>query len=75
MRTTELTVREGEGTFRVEQRPREPVNPLTAKQKFYLLMALILSAPFTAALYLVGIAAIVGAVVMLLIFWGYKQLK
>ncbi len=74
MRTTELTVREGEGTFKVEQRPNYPVNPLTAKQKFYLLMALILSVPFTAALFLVGRAAIVGAVVMLLIFWGYKRL-
>ncbi len=59
---------------RIEEHPIEPVNPLNAEQKFYLLMALILSVPFTAALYLVGRAAIIGAVVMLLLFWGYKQL-
>ena len=44
MRTTELLFRQGEGRFRVERQPRQAVTPLTAEQKFYLLLTLILCA-------------------------------
>lgn len=75
MKTTEMYVAEGEAGFKVEHKPNYPVNPLTAEQKFYLLLALILTTALIVALYLVGTAAFFGAGGLFLMFGVYQALS
>lgn len=75
MKTTEMYIQQGEAGLKVEHQPKQPVNPLTAEQKYHIIMALILCVAFIAALFKVGGNAILGAAGILFMFGAYGVVK
>lgn len=75
MKTTEMYVNAAEAGFKVEHQPRQPVNPLTAEQKYHIILALIFCVAFIAALFKIGGNAILGAAGILLMFGAYQAIK
>lgn len=73
MKTTELDIKENEGKIKVEKQRNKPVNPLTAEQKYHIVLALIGCATFIAALYKTGTGAFFAAGGLLLMFGFYRM--
>lgn len=72
MKTTELNIKENEGKIKVERQRNKPVNPLSAEQKYHIILALIGCATFIAALYRTGKGAFIAAGVLLFMVGIYK---
>lgn len=75
MRTYEQTIKDGYGNAAIERQHSSPDNPLTAEQKYHIILALIGCTAFIAALFVTGTSALLTAAGLFFMFGVYKVIK